>query len=296
MTLTLRERIMSLLQSSSSSSSSSSSNRGKKNIVLGLDYIQYEKLVRIPTQDIFVLFDTRYTEFAEFFLDQGRMRKRGDETVTPAQVLKGIRLYHVRLRERLDAIYYFRSQHEKLRGVVAEVLTGGGAGGGGGKTIGTTSLLGSDGEDYSTWALKEVDDAPVSLFASLDVLDLSTRGEAMFTNALEGYDRKVDAIEEHLARLLRDKLSSCQVSDCLFILLTHIRSSPSSNNLHFVLYITFPSNHLLGCRGHVPCIRTFQPTAITIPCAYSREGVPAPANQYSRFGRAEAPIEVYAQV
>jgi hypothetical protein len=224
------------------------------------------------------------------------MRKRGDETVTPAQVLKGIRLYHVRLRERLDAIYYFRTQHEKLRGVVAEVLTGGGGGGGGGETIGTSSLLGSDGEDYSTWALKEVDDAPVSLFASLDVLDLSTRGEAMFTNALEGYDRKVDAIEEHLARLLRDKLSSCQVSDCLFIFLTHIRSSPSSNNLHFFLYITFPSNHLLGCRGHVPCIRTFQPTAITIPCAYSREGVPAPANQYSRFGRAEAPIEVYAQV
>jgi hypothetical protein len=239
MTLTLRERIMSLLQSSSSSSSSSS-NRGKKNIVLGLDYIQYEKLVRIPTQDIFVLFDTRYIEFAEFFLDQGRMRKRGDETVTPAQVLKGIRLYHVRLRERLDAIYYFRTQHEKLRGVVAEVLTGGGAGGGGGETIGTSSLLGSDGEDYSTWALKEVDNAPVSLFASLDVLDLSTRGEAMFTNALEGYDRKVDAIEEHLARLLRDKLSSCQVSDCLFILLTHIRSSPSFNNLHFFLYIQQP--------------------------------------------------------
>jgi hypothetical protein len=212
MTLTLRERIMSLLQSSSSSSSRGG---GKKNIILGLDYNQYEKLVRIPTQDIFVLFDTRYIEFTEFFLDQGRMRKRGDETVTPAQVLKGIRLYHVRLRERLDAIYYFRSQHEKLRGVVAEVLTGGGEGGG--ETIGTSSLLGSDGEDYSTWALKEVDDAPVSLFASLDVLDLSTRGEAMFTNALEGYDRKVDAIEEHLARLLRDKLSSCQVSDCLFI-------------------------------------------------------------------------------
>ena len=53
----------------------------------------------------------------------------------------------------------------------------------------------------------------MSLFASVDVLDLSSRGEAVFASALEGYDRKVDAIEEHLARLLRDKLSSCQVSN-----------------------------------------------------------------------------------
>ena len=233
MTLTLRERIIeSMLRSSSSNNNRHNNNNnmgGGKNIILGLDYMQYEKFVRIPTQDIFVLFDTKYTEFAEFFLDQGRMRRRGDETTTPAQVLKGIRLYHVRLRERLDAIYYFRTQHEKLRGVVAEALTGGG----GGETIGTSSsnltsssvLLG--GEDYSTWALKEVDDAPVSLFASLDVLDLSTRGEAMFTNALEGYDRKVDAIEEHLARLLRDKLSSCQVSYIFYLLLCHLSLSLS---------------------------------------------------------------------
>jgi hypothetical protein len=38
------------------------------------------------------------------------------------------------------------------------------------------------------------------------------KGEAAFAAALDGYDRKVDAIEEQLARLLRDKLSSCQVS------------------------------------------------------------------------------------
>ena len=50
----------------------------------------------------------------------------------------------------------------------------------------------------------------MSLFASVDVLDSSSRGEAVFASALEGYDRTVDAIEEHLARLLRDKLLSCQ--------------------------------------------------------------------------------------
>lgn len=239
MTLTLRERIESMLRSSSSSNSSNHRHimGGGKNIILGLDYMQYDKFVRIPTQDIFVLFDTKYTEFAEFFLDQGRMRRRGDETITPAQILKGIRLYHVRLRERLDAIYYFRTQHEKLRGVVAEVLTGGGEGGGD-NIVTFSSTLGSRGEDHSTWALKEVDGAPVSLFASLDVLDLSTRGEAMFTNALEGYDRKVDAIEEHLARLLRNKLSSCQVSDDF--LWTHLAVESSSYH-NLILYHCVPS-------------------------------------------------------
>jgi len=201
-TLTLRERMEYTIRD----------NYKGNGIILGLDYDEYEKVVRGPTQDIFVLFDTSYTTFSEFFLDQGRIgRRRADganSTTTPAQVLKGITLYHQVLRERLDAIYYFRTQHEKLRSVVAEVLTGG-----------ESSKYNKDNDDeaaYSAWALKEVDEAPMSLFASVDVLDLSARGEAVFTSALEGYDRKVDAIEEHLARLLRDKLSSCQDAEDMF--------------------------------------------------------------------------------
>jgi dynein heavy chain 1 len=180
-------------------------------IVLSLNYDEYEKRVRGPTQDIFVMFDASFTSFSEFFLDQGRMRRRAGEArnETPAQVLKGIKLYHQALRERLDAIYHFRTQHEKLRTVVAEVLTGERKTGPGGDDSGSS-------EEYSAWALKEVDEAPLSLFASVDVLDLSARGEAVFAAALDGYDRKVDAIEEHLAKLLRDKLSSCQDAEDMF--------------------------------------------------------------------------------
>jgi dynein heavy chain 1 len=69
-------------------------------------------------------------------------------------------------------------------------------------------------EEYSSWALREVEEAMLSLFGSVDVLDLSQRGEVAFAAALEGYDRKVDGIEERLARLLRDKLGACQVSLC----------------------------------------------------------------------------------
>ena len=197
-TLTLRERMEGTLRESYKGNG----------IILGLSFEQYEKSVRGPTQDIFVMFDASYTTFSEFFLDQGRIRRRAGEArnETPAQVLKGITLYHQALRERLDAVYYFRTQHEKLRSVVSEVLTGEK------DENGNPAAGGEEGEEYSAWALKEVDEAPMSLFAAVDVLDLSSRGQAAFVSALEGYDRKVDAIEEHLARLLRDKLSSCQVS------------------------------------------------------------------------------------
>ena len=194
-TLNLRERMEGTLRE----------RYGGNGIVLQLSYREYEGEVRGPTQDVFVVFDAAYQTFSEFFLEQGRMRRRAEGVIrdeTPAQVLKGIKLYHVVLRERLDAIYQFRTQHEKLRGVVVEVLTG---------EKGEGDKEEKSGEEYSAWALREVDEAPMSLFASVDVLDLSARGETAFTSALEGYDRKVDAIEERLAKLLRDKLSACQV-------------------------------------------------------------------------------------
>ena len=198
-TETLRDRVECALRDAA---------RGPGGIVLGLPYDRYESEVRGPTVDVFVLFDDRYGTFSEFFLEQGRVRRRADgvdaATTTPASVLAGIRLHHAPLRERLDAIHRFRTQHERLRGVVEEVLSSDGDNKGG-----------DDGDDgaSATWAMREVDEAPRSCFGGVDVLDLSPGGDAAFATALEGYDRRVDAIEEHLARLLRDKLSSCKVSN-----------------------------------------------------------------------------------
>eukprot|EP00804_Cyclotella_cryptica_P026574 CCRYP_014010-RA/>CCRYP_014010-RA protein AED:0.03 eAED:0.03 QI:237/1/1/1/0.92/0.78/14/3696/3180 len=212
-TLTLRERMEGTLRE----------RYGGNGIVLQLTFKEYELLVRGPTQDIFVVFDAAFGTFSEFFMEQGRMRRRGgDESIarneTPAQVLKGITLYHLVLRERLDALYQFRAQHEKLRGVVAEVLTGEkrDEGSSSSKSGGPSKVVDESGEEYSAWALREVDEAPMSLFASVDVLDLSARGETAFASALEGYDRKVDAIEERLARLLRDKLAACKDAEDMF--------------------------------------------------------------------------------
>jgi dynein heavy chain 1 len=228
-TLTLRERMEGTLRE----------RYGGNGIVLQLTFKEYEVQVRGPTQDIFVVFDAAYGTFSEFFLEQGRTRRRGgDEAIarneTPAQVLKGITLYHSVLRERLDALYQFRTQHEKLRGVVAEVLTGEKREDGlsSSNSGAPSNVLDDSGEEYSAWALREVDEAPMSLFASVDVLDLSARGETAFASALEGYDRKVDAIEERLARLLREKLSACKVSKK-----TGTTCAFATNILHIVILI-----------------------------------------------------------
>ena len=229
-TLTLRERMMVALREGPG---------GRAGIVLGLDHARYERDVRGPTQDLFVAFDAGYRAFSEFFLDQGRVRRRAGEArdATPAAVLRGIALHHEALRARLDDIYGFRTRHERLRAVVAVVLTGERdegrprgpsppVAGALGAAAATPPSGGEEGEDsHSAWALREVDGAPAALFAAVDVLDLSPQGEAAFAMALEGYDRKVDVIEEQLARLLRDKLSSCQVSSfCLLAIVTDCKA------------------------------------------------------------------------
>ena len=202
------------------------------NGVIFLEYDRYEREVRGPTQDVFVEFDAEWGTFREFFLEQGRMRRRaegnhvGDDgnkvRDTPAQVFSGITLHHQVLRERLDAIHQFRTEHEKLKNVMKEVLTG--------------ETEGEEEKEYSTWALREVEDAPMALFASVDVLDLSEKGEVAFGIALEGYDRNVDGIEERLAKLLRDKLANCQVS--LFVYCVHSSTLLSCVYLNMLTTLT----------------------------------------------------------
>ena len=194
-TLTLRQRMGVILRDQ---------NKGNR-IVLGLPFEDYEKEIRFPTQDIFVRFDDSYVAFTEFLLEQGRKKRvasSSDPTKTPAQVVKSVTLYHQPLRDRLDAIHMFRMQHEKLRAVVTEVLSG----------ENTNDFEEDEDEAAGANAVKEVEIAPVEVFAAVQLLDLSPRGQQAFQSALQRYDRKVDAVEEKLAKLLRDKLTASQVS------------------------------------------------------------------------------------
>jgi dynein heavy chain 1 len=175
-------------------------NEYKANGIIMIPYDKYEIDVFGPTQDIFVRFEDLYGRFVEFVLEFGRKRGAfGDKT--PAQIVQNITLHHSPLRERMDAIHAFRSQHEKLRAVVIEVL------------LGEDEESEEDGIDgFSAGsAIREVEGAPISIFASIDLLDLSDKGQVAFDAAIESYERKIDAIEERLAKLLRAKLTACQV-------------------------------------------------------------------------------------
>ena len=178
---TLRKRMVSVLKETSAD-------------LLWMDFDKYEQQVRYPTQDVFVQFDDRYEQFTEFFLEQGRRRKMVSGK-TPAQVVKELNLHHVPLQQRLDVLHEFRANHELLRKVVTQVLK----------------------DESGTDAIRQVESAPRAIFASLDLLDLSPGGTNALERALEEYERQMDAMEERLARLLRDKLTACQVrySCCL---------------------------------------------------------------------------------
>lgn len=177
-TLTLRRRILEVLKEG-------------PNIIF-MEYGVYESSIRYPSQDVFVQFDDRYDEFKEFFLEQGR-RRRIASGKTASQVMNGLTLYHTPVKERLDILHEFRQSHEKLLSVLKEVL---------------------EEEDGS--AIREVESAPRNIFASLDILDLSPGGSAALEQALEQFDRQMDALEERLAKLLRDKLTACSDAEACF--------------------------------------------------------------------------------
>lgn len=187
-TATLRDRIDSTLR-----------NEYKSNGIMLIPYERYEKHVYGPTQDIFVRFEDLYSRFVDFVLDFGRKRNLGGDK-TPAQIVKEVTLHHILLKERLDAIHTFRSQHEKLYSVVNEVLMG-------------VNDKGNEekGEDSASTAIREVKEAPAAIFASVDLLDLTDKGQVAFDAAMENYERRIDIIEERLAKLLRSKLTACEV-------------------------------------------------------------------------------------
>jgi dynein heavy chain 1 len=177
-TLTLRKALIRVLTDSYSN-------------FLFMDYKDYEKNVRYPTQDVFVQFEDRWEQFKDFFLDQGRRRK----IASPAKLIEGLTLHQQPLASRLDQIHEFRANHERLREVVTQVL---------------------QDEAAEAAAIQTVETAPRQIFGSLNILDLSAGGTKALERALEEYDLQMDAMEERLARLLRDKLTACQDAEDMF--------------------------------------------------------------------------------
>jgi dynein heavy chain 1 len=160
---------------------------------LFMDFKEYELKVRYPSQDVFVQFDDRWEQFKEFFLEQGRRRK----IASPAKILEHLTLYHKPLEARLDQIHEFRANHDRLRQVVLQVLQ-------------------DDQEEETAGAIQTVESAPKLIFSTVNILDLSPGGTKALESALEEYDMQMDAMEERLAKLLRDKLTACRDAEDMF--------------------------------------------------------------------------------
>lgn len=174
----------------------------KTNDIIYMNYKEYEEKVYNPFYDLFIQIEIWVKEFQEFAVELGRKRKIGNV----GNLVEGMKLEHLVLKERLDLVHSFRVSHEQLRLVVSEVLMGEDDDN---QTI--SAGTGGSGGSVASTALKDVEEAPLVTIGNIDVLDLSESGAVAFANALEKYERKIDTIEERLAKLLRDKLTACQV-------------------------------------------------------------------------------------
>ena len=103
------------------------------------------------------------------------------------------------LQDRLMAVFQFRKEHEQLREVIENIL-------------GSSDVKRADLSFLST---KDIEKA-YAIFLSLDVLDISTEGEANWQAAKKAYDLKIDRVESHITAKLRDKLGSASNAKEMF--------------------------------------------------------------------------------
>jgi len=152
--------------------------------LLFVDFSTYQETIRYPVLDIFVRFQEKFEGWKDHILDQGRRRK----VAGLRSHVEAMQLHHEPLKHRLDQLDEFRQAQETLRQTVHTVL-----------------------RQEEPAALQQVEQGPRQIFSSLDVLDLSAGGKQALDVALEEYDLQTDALEDRLARLLREKLQACQV-------------------------------------------------------------------------------------
>lgn len=156
--------------------------------LLFMDYKEYQNL-QYAIMDVFVQFEDRFETWKDFILEQGRRRKVAGLT----KLIDRMTLHHEGLKQRMDTIHNFRSNQEKLREVVHKVL-----------------------RQEEPSALQQVESVPRQIFATLNVFDLGVGGNKALDAALEEYDLQMDAMEERLAKLLRDKLLACKDAEDMF--------------------------------------------------------------------------------
>jgi dynein heavy chain 1 len=142
------------------------------------DYADYERDIYFPCHDILVQLNEQWDDFRSFVSEQAKRRKVSVKTDFEHAV--------VPLEKRLHVLHEFRLNHERL----VQVL----------KTV----------------QVDQVEVTPRQVLGALDVLDLSPKGHTQLDQALEDYAYQMEALEERLAKLLRDKLAACHDAEDMF--------------------------------------------------------------------------------
>ncbi|CAM9242548.1 unnamed protein product, partial [Chrysoparadoxa australica] len=162
--------------------------------LLRISYPKFqERMGEVTT--VFGSWKSGYESFEKFFLDRCKKRAKATKKAMDGQgILKSLHFEHEALMKRLQDVAAFREQHEKFRDVVEMVLS-------------------QPGEDGS--ALPELEEA-YGRMQAVDVLDVSKEGEADWEAAREGYDHRVDRVEERITRLLQNKLRASKTAEEMF--------------------------------------------------------------------------------
>lgn len=215
------------------------------------DYSDYERDIYFPSQDILVQLKEQWEAFRSFVADQAKRRK--------VTVKTDIAHAAVALEMRLQVLHDFRSNHERLVQVLKVVQ------------------------------VEQVEVTPRQVLGTVDVLDLSSKGQTQLEIALEDYAYQMEALEERLAKLLRDKLASCNDAEDMFrvfarfnLLLTRPRVRGAVKEFQVQLITTVASaiqklqskfvfKYEETPAGHVSRLRGIPPVSGKIIWAYQME-------------------------
>lgn len=98
------------------------------------------------------------------------------------------------LHSRIQELFLFREQHEKMLSTLTQVLSG------------------AEGD-----FLSELTDAYQLFVRSMTIpFDLTANGQATWTATVQQYERRLEKVEERVTQILADRLSSCKSADDMF--------------------------------------------------------------------------------
>lgn len=103
---------------------------------------------------------------------------------------------HAKLQERLNFVLAFRTQHEQLHSTIVKVSRHDSGGG--------------------TTAVQDVVEAYDSVKATVNVLDISSEGNDIWTSAEKSYNDRVSRVENQIIATLRDRLGAAKNANEMF--------------------------------------------------------------------------------